>query len=396
MTEETADPASNFRPLRAASIAAGAAGAHDSDSGGVIPAWQPSTTFLRRADQSLISGRIYARDDAPNLAQAEAVIARLEGAQRARLFASGMAAASALIRSGGPSLRVLVQNVGYYKLVDWIARQHARKALSAAFFNPRDSEDLERQIIAFKPDLVWIETPANPLMTVVDIARAAQLAHAHRAELAVDSSVATPVLTRPLDHGADYVFHSVTKGLNGHSDVLGGAIVCNETARLWPDLRIERNYAGAQMSSFDAWLLMRGMRTLGLRVERSSFNALAIAQFLTSRPEVSEVFYPGMPGFPGFAIASRQMRNGFGPLLSFRMRAQSGRSGQERALALAAKVRLFQRATSLGGVESLIEHRASVEGVNPIAPEDLLRISAGIEDIGDLLDDLIQALDDIG
>lgn len=395
MSDEPVDPSSKKRPLRAASIAARADGAHDPYSGGIIPAWQPSSTFLRRPDQSLISGRLYARDDAPNLAQAEAVIARLEGAQGARLFASGMAAAAALIRSGGPGLRILVQNVGYYKFIHWIEREHSRGALSAALFDPRDPDDLERQIIAFKPHLVWVETPANPLMIVVDIARAAQLAHAHGAELAVDSSVATPVLTRALDLGADYVFHSVTKGLNGHSDVLGGVIVCNETARLWPDLLIERNCAGAQMSSFDAWLLLRGMRTLSLRVERSSFNAMAIAQFLASRPEVSEVFYPGLTGFSGFAIASRQMQNGFGPLLSFRMTASAAQSGRDRALALAAKVELFQRATSLGGVESLIEHRASVEAANPIAPDDLLRISAGIEDIGDLLNDLKQALDDV-
>lgn len=379
--------------LHKATIAAQAASAHDRLTGGVMPAIQPSTTFLRHPDQALFDGRVYARDHAPNPAEAEAVIAALEGATEARVFASGMAAITTLFRAGGPKARILAQNAGYYQTLAFLQREDARGTLSAAFFDPDQPDALAAAAAAFRPTLIFIETPANPLLQIVDIAKAAAIAHRHEGELVVDSSMATPILTRPLEFGADYVFHSATKGLNGHSDVLAGALVPARSARLWDEVTHARLTSGAQLGAFEAWLLVRGMRTLALRVERACANAAAIAQFLHSRSEVARVLYPGLPDHPGHDIAARQMQGGFGPVLSFRLRPDAHGDGEQRALRLAGRVRLIQRATSIGGVETLIEHRASVEGAYPVAPPDLLRLSVGIEHVADLIADLDQAFD---
>lgn len=356
-----------------------------------MPAIQPSTTFLRHPDQELFDGRVYARDHSPNLAEAEAVIAALEGASEARVFASGMAAITALFRAGGPGARILAQNAGYYQTLVFLRHEHGRGSLSAHFFDPDRPGDLAAQAEAFRPNLIFIETPANPLLQILDIAEAAAIAHRHGAELVVDSSMATPILTRPLELGADYVFHSATKGLNGHSDVLAGALVPAPNARLWEEVTHARVIGGAQLGAFEAWLLVRGMRTLALRVERACVNAARVAEFLITRAEVARVLWPGLPDHPGHDIAARQMRGGFGSVLSFRLRPGANGDGRQRALRLAGGVRLIQRATSIGGVETLIEHRASVETANPIAPPDLLRLSVGIEDVADLISDLEQA-----
>jgi cystathionine gamma-synthase len=235
--------------------------------------------------------------------------------------------------------------------------------------------------------IVWIETPSNPLWTITDISAAAEIAHKAGAKLAVDSTCASPVHTRPLTLGADIVMHSATKVLNGHSDVLAGALCASADDAFWNSVRTVRNGQGGILGPFEAYLLMRGMRTLYVRQERQSASAMALAQRLSAHPLVARVLYPGLPQHPGHDLASRQMENGFGYMLSIQV---SG--GAEAAIKTAAHVELYKRATSLGGVESLIEHRASVEGAGSPCPTDLLRLSTGIEDIDDLYDDLDQAL----
>jgi cystathionine gamma-synthase len=234
---------------------------------------------------------------------------------------------------------------------------------------------------------MWIETPANPMWSVTDIAATAKIAKASGARLAVDSTVATPVLTRPLDLGADIVMHSATKYLNGHSDLIAGALATREDDAFWQRIKALRAQLGGTMGSFEAWLLLRGMRTLYLRVDAASRSAMRIAEHFSRHPMVAEVLYPGLPSSPAHAVATKQMRGGFGGMLSLRVKG-----GEGAAIATAANVALWKRATSLGGVESLIEHRASVEGANTPVPFDLLRLSVGIEDTGDLIADLEQAL----
>jgi cystathionine gamma-synthase len=238
-----------------------------------------------------------------------------------------------------------------------------------------------------KTAMVWIETPANPLWTVTDIAETARLAHAAGALLAVDSTVATPLLTRPLALGADLVMHAATKYLNGHSDVIAGALVTRGDSPYWQCVRKVRAQLGGTLGSFEAWLLLRGLRTLHLRVRAASASALAIAQHFEGHPLVAEVLYPGLPGSQGFEVSQRQMAGGFGGMLSIRTRG-----GETAAIAVAAKTAIWKRATSLGGTESLIEHRASVEGAGTPAPPDLLRLSTGLEHAADLIADLEQAL----
>jgi cystathionine gamma-synthase len=238
-----------------------------------------------------------------------------------------------------------------------------------------------------KTRLVWVETPANPLWTISDIARTADIAHAAGARLAVDSTAATPVLTRPLALGADIVVHSASKYLGGHCDLIAGVLVTRELDPHWQRIRILRTQLGATLGSFESWLLLRGMRTVFLRVRQASASAQRIAEHFARHPRVEGVLYPGLPGAPGHAIAARQMEGGFGGMLSIRVKG-----GEAAAVATAANVQVWKRATSLGGTESLIEHRASIEGAGTPVPTDLLRLSVGIEDAGDLIADLEQAL----
>jgi cystathionine gamma-synthase len=235
--------------------------------------------------------------------------------------------------------------------------------------------------------LVWVESPANPLWSITDLAAVAEIAHAAGARVAADSTVATPVLTNPLKLGVDLVMHSATKYLNGHSDLIAGALVTRADDEHWQRLKMLRAQMGAILGSFEAWLLLRGMRTLYPRVNTACANAMAVADRMSSNPNVAAVLYPGLKDFPGHAVASMQMRGGFGGMLSIRVRG-----GEAAAIAAAANVQLWKRATSLGGTESLIEHRASVEGPGSPCPPDLLRLSAGIEDADDLVADLEQAL----
>jgi cystathionine gamma-synthase len=373
--------------LHPATLAAQALGWVDEQTRAVMPGIQPATTYLRDADNQYRSGRIYSRAENPTYDQAEALLAELEGGAGALVFASGMAAAAAVFQCLRPGDHVVSQDVMYWGIRQWLTSYETARGLEVDLVPTGDLAALERAVRPGRTRLVWIETPANPTWTVTDIAGAARIAQAAGARLAVDSTAATPVLTRPLELGADLVMHSATKYLNGHADVVAGALVTAREDEMWERLRALRHDAGAVLGPFEAWLLVRGMRTLLLRVEASCRGAAAIAARFQGDPRAREVLYPGLPDHPQHALAARQMRGGFGGMLSL-----CAAGGEEAAIAVAARVRVFKRATSLGGVESLIEHRASVEGPGTPVPRDLLRLSIGIEHPDDLIADLDQAL----
>jgi cystathionine gamma-synthase len=370
-------------------LAAQALGTIDPATGGLVPAIQPSTTYLRDPDNGYATyGRVYSRDQNPTYDQAEELLRRLEGGQGALLFASGMAAATAPVMALSPGDHVVAPDAMYWAFRAWLS-DHARRWGVEVDFVP--SADLDALASALRPGrtrLVWVETPANPLWQVTDIRRAAELAHGAGALLAVDSTCASPVLTRPIELGADLVMHSGTKYLNGHSDVVAGALVAARDDAFWQRVRGVRRNLGAVLGPFEAWLLLRGMRTLFPRVRTQCANALDLARALDGHPGVEEVIYPGLASHPQHEVAARQMEGGFGGMLSIRLAG-----GMAAAVAVAASTRLFHRATSLGGVESLVEHRASVEGPTSPVPDDLLRLSVGIEAAGDLIDDLTRAID---
>jgi cystathionine gamma-synthase len=275
----------------------------------------------------------------------------------------------------------------YWGLRSWLQTFARDWGLHVDFADMGDPAALKASLRPGATKLVWIETPANPLWTVTDIAAVAEFAHAAGARVAADSTVATPVLAQPLSLGADLVMHSATKYLNGHSDLIAGALVTRADDEPWRRLKALRAQQGNILCSFEAWLLLRGMRTLYPRVKAACANAMTLAERLSGNPHVAEVLYPGLPDFAGHAVAARQMRGGFGGMLSIRVKG-----GEQAAIATAARVEIWKRATSLGGTESLIEHRASVEGAGTPCPPDLLRLSAGIEAAEDLVADLEQAL----
>jgi cystathionine gamma-synthase len=361
----------------------------DPATGGLVPPIQPSTTFARAPDYALIDpAYTYGRDDNPGYPQVEAVVCALEGGADALVLPSGMAAIAALFRTLRRGDAVAVQRPIYYGTLAWLSKFCAHREIALHHFEGSDPASLERVLHEAKPAIVWIETPSNPMLDVVDIARAAEIAHAGGALLGVDSTAATPILTRPLALGADLVMHSATKYLNGHSDVVAGVLVTGRTDERWAAIRAERHDAGALLGPLEAWLLLRGLRTLALRVRQASENALAVARFLDDHSKVARVLYPGLPGHPQHAVAQRQMAGGFGGLLSFQVRGDAA-----AALAVAGRLQLISRATSLGGTESVIEHRYTIEGPGTGVPQNLLRLSIGIEDQDDLIAELAQALD---
>jgi len=368
-------------------IAAQALGWIDERTRAITPPIHVSSTYLRDEDNQYRSGRVYARADNPAFDQAEAVVCALERGAQAALFASGMAAATAVFQALAPGEHVLAPKVMYWSLRNWLTGFASHWGLEVELVDMSDPAAVQAALRPGRTKLVWIETPANPLWTITDIAATASLAHQAGAVLAVDSTVATPVLTQPLALGADLVMHAATKYLNGHSDLIAGVLVTREDNELWQRIRRVRAQIGGTLGSFEAWLLLRGMRTLHLRVRAASLSAQRIAEHLRLHPRVQAVLYPGLPDAPGHAIAAGQMEGGFGGMLSIRVRG-----GEAAAIAAAARVGLWKRATSLGGVESLIEHRASIEGAGTPAPADLLRLSVGIEDADDLIADLEQAL----
>lgn len=373
---------------KVATVAAHAAGASDPATGGVVPPIQPSTTFLRDENYDLVrSDNIYARDNSDIVRLGETILAKLEGADDALLFPTGMAAIAALFRTLVNGSSVIVQSQIYWGTTKWVREFCARRDIVLHEVDASDSAALAQACERHKPDLVFVETPSNPWLRTVDIRHAAECAHRAGGLLAVDSTAATPILTRPIEFGADIVVHSATKAINGHSDVLAGVLATGDPeATIWQAIRTDRHDAGAILGAFEAWLLVRAMRTLPLRVERMSENALAVAEFLAGHRHVENVFYPGLPNHSGHEVAARQMAGGFGSLLSFLV------AGDEKtALAVVGKLELFLRATSLGGVESLVEHRHTIEPHTGIPP-NLIRISVGIEDRSDLVADLDRAL----
>ena len=375
------------RTLHPRTLAARALGRPDAGTGAAVPALHTATTYLRDPDNAYRSGYSYAREGNPTFAAPEALLTRLEGGADARLFGSGMAAATAVFLALRPGDRILAPKVMYWSLRNWLSGPAREWGLQVGFADMADPAELAAAVGRGGTALVWLETPANPLWDVTDIAEAVRLAHGAGALVAVDNTVATPVLTRPLALGADLVMHSATKALNGHSDVLAGALVTARTDGFWERICANRSHLGAVPGPFEAHMLLRGMRTLHLRVEAACRNAAALATHFRGHPNVLEVLYPGLPDHPGHKTAVRQMGGGFGPMLSLRVAG-----GEAAAVRTAANVSVWTRATSLGGVESLIEHRASIEGLGTPVPNDLLRLSAGIEHVDDLIGDLEQAL----
>ncbi len=360
----------------------------DKETGAVVPSIQPSTTFARDEQGELYDkDRIYARDKSVNAEMAEAVLCELEAGASCKLFASGMAAATALVQTLRPGNRLVAPSVMYWSLRAWLISFCEDWNIEIAFYDPADEADMDRVVKAQATDMLWVETPANPTWQVVDIKRAADLAHSVGAQLVVDSTVATPLLTRPIELGADYVFHSATKYINGHSDVVAGALITAKEDERWEKACAIRAQHGGILGPFESWLLLRGMRTMHVRVERACENALAFAQHFEGYPGVTEVIYPGLPSHPQHEIAARQMQDGFGGMLSIRFDG-----GVERTAQIIGRLKHFLRATSLGGVESLVEHRALIEGPDSPVPDDLLRFSMGIENVSDLIQDLEQAI----
>jgi cystathionine gamma-synthase len=370
-----------------ATMAAQALGWIDEQTKALVPPVHPATTFIRDPDNQYRAGYSYGRPTNPTFVQPEALLARLEGGAACLTFASGMAAATAVFLALRPGDHVVAPQVMYWGLRNWLRRSAAEHRLVVDFVDASATDALAAAVKPDRTKLVWIESPANPTWAITDIAAAAEIAHGAGARLAIDGTVATPVLTRPIAFGADIVMHSATKYLNGHSDVVAGALVAARQDELWERIAAIRSGNGAILGSFEAWLLLRGMRTLHLRVERSSRTAQAIAEHFVGHRRIAAVLYPGLPSHPGHAVAARQMSGGFGGMLSIRVAG-----GESAAIATAARVTVWKRATSLGGVESLVEHRASIEGAGSPAPPDLLRLSVGIEDAGDLIADLEQAL----
>ena len=357
----------------------------DAATGAVAPPIHLATTFRHGPAGERLAGYEYQREGNPTNDRLREALKALEGGEEAMTFASGMAAMATLLESLPAGARVLFPDDCYTGL----------RMLFAEFLPERgivpieaDMADLDavRAACAQPLAMLWIETPSNPLLKVCDIAALAALGHAAGAVVVADNTFATPLLQRPLALGADIVMHSTTKYFGGHSDVLGGALVFARNDALAQRVAHRLHVTGGVMAPFSAWLTLRGCRSLGARMAMHCANARAVATFLSTHPRVARVNWPGLASHPGHAIAARQMRD-FGAMLSIQLHG-----GRDAALAVAGRLRVFTNATSLGGCESLVEHRASVEGAHPRSPQDLLRISVGLEDAGDLVADFAQAL----
>lgn len=360
----------------------------DPEHGAVIPPIQLATTYARNADYETPTDIVYARDGGPTVRQAEAVLAELDGGAASALFASGMAAIVGFLETLEPGDHIVAPDIMYHGGLVWLKRLAAKRGQPVSFFDAGDPGALARAIRPGKTKLFWIETPTNPNWDVIDIRAAAAAAHGAGAVLVADCTAAPPCTQRALDLGADYVFHSATKYLAGHSDLTGGVITAAETGPRWDELLTVRNLMGTAMAGFEAWLLIRGLRTLYLRYERASASALRIARHFEGHPRVAEIRYPGLPSHPAHAVATAQMTGGYGGMMAMLVNGSD-----EMARDVARHVRVFYPATSLGGVESLIEHRKAVEPPESKVPGNLLRISVGIEDPEDLIADLEAALE---
>lgn len=356
------------------------------DFGAVREPLHLATTFERNADGSYPHGYYYSRAGNPNRASLERAVAALEGGADAVAFASGSAATMAVFAQCKAGGRVVCAEDCYHGTAKQLREIVPRWGVEVEFVDATDPGAVERAL-SRGASLLWFETPSNPLLKVSDIAALSALAHAKGALVGCDNTFASPVLQRPLELGADLVMHSTTKYLGGHGDVLGGIVVARANLPALAGLRDYQGTAGGVPSPFECWLLLRSLPTLPHRVRAQAATALAVADFLQSDRRVERVHYPGLAGHPGHEVAARQMHGGFGGMLSMQVPG-----GAAEAMAVAARVKLFTRATSLGGVESLIEHRASMEGPLTKTPPNLLRLSIGLEHVDDLVGDLDQAL----
>ena len=358
----------------------------DPATGAVVDPIHLSTTFEREADGTYPRGYLYSRNGNPNRNGLETALAALEGGEACATFGSGLAAVTAIFQGLQPGDHVLAPLDIYHGTANVLKHLFAKWQVSASFV---DMTQLDVVAAALQPNtrIVWIETPSNPLLQCVDIAALADMAHQAGARAIADNTFASPVLQRPLELGCDMVMHATTKYLGGRSDVLGGAVVSKLNDDAFAQVRTAQLFGGGVPSPFDCWLVMRSLPTLPYRIQAHCANAMKVAQFLANHPKVSKVHYPGLENNAFHALAKKQM-SGFGGMLSFEAKA-----GKEAAMAVAQHVEIFTRATSLGGVESLIEHRASIEGPDSKTPQGLLRVSVGLEHADDLIDDLAQALD---
>ena len=358
----------------------------DASTGAVTEPIHLSTTFERDADGSYPRGYLYSRNHNPNRNSLEAALAALEGGAGGAAFSSGLAAVSAIFQGLQPGDHVIAPRDIYHGTANVLKHLFAKWTVSTTFV---DMTQLDTVRSALQPAtrIVWIETPSNPLLQCVDIAALAEIAHAHGARAVADNTFASPILQQPLALGCDLAMHATTKYLGGRSDVLGGAVIARHDDEQFAQLRTAQLFGGAVPSPFDCWLVMRSLPTLAVRMRAHCDNARKVAEFLRRHPKVSAVHYPGLEDNRFHALASRQM-SGFGGMLSFEVKG-----GKDAAMMLAAKVEIFTRATSLGGVESLIEHRASIEGPESKTPQGLLRVSVGLEHADDLIDDLSGALE---
>jgi cystathionine gamma-synthase len=347
-----------------------------------------TTTFEREPDGSYPVGFEYSREKNPNRQALETCLAALEGGNEALCFASGLAVITACINAMEPGDHILASDDVYYGMRMVAGKVFAKWPIETTYVDMRDLDAVRSAIRSGSTRVLWFETPSNPLMKVIDLEAIAAIAHEANAICICDGTFATPVLQRPLDYGVDMVMHSTTKYINGHSDVVGGALITRHDNYLFERARLFQQTGGAVPSPFDCWLMLRGIETMPYRVRAQSSNALAIARMLAEHPNIEAVHYPGLESHPGHALAARQMQGGFGGMLSVQVRG-----GKPEAMAVAARTKLFIRATSLGGTHSQIEHRASVEGKSTKTPQNLLRMSIGLEHIDDLLADLHQALD---
>jgi cystathionine gamma-synthase len=343
-----------------------------------------STTFERDVEGTYSRGFMYARNNNPNRQALEQGISALEGGAGAAAFASGTGASMSIFQALAPGDHVLAHVDAYYGTARLLREIFLRWGLDVTFVDMSDLRAVEKALRP-KTKLAWMETPSNPLLKIVDLAAVVQIIHEAGAICVCDNTWA-PVLQRPFDLGADVILHSTTKYFGGHCDVLGGIVVSKVENDFFQHVRSIQYEGGAVPSPFDCWLVLRGMRTLPWRMRAHSENAMKVADFLTRHPKVTRVHYPGLRSHPGHAIAAKQM-SAFGGMLSFEVR-----EGRDAAMSVAAKTKIFTRATSLGGVESLIEHRASIEGAGTSSPEGLLRLSIGLENADDLIEDLNQAL----
>jgi len=358
----------------------------DPATGAVVEPIHLSTTFERDLDGSYPHGFIYSRNHNPNRNGLEAALAALEGGAAAAAFGSGLAAVTAIFQGLQPGDHVVAPRDIYHGTANVLKHLFAKWRVGASFVDMTDLDNVSRAMQA-DTRIVWIETPSNPLLQCVDITAVAAIAHRAGARAVADNTFASPALQRPLDLGCDMVMHATTKYLGGRSDVLGGAAISRADDDSFAQVRTAQLFGGAVPSPFDCWLIMRSLPTLAYRMQAHCANARKVAAFLHDHPKVSAVHYPGLEDSPFHALAKRQMSD-FGGMLSFETKG-----GKDAAMTVAAHVEVFTRATSLGGVESLIEHRASIEGPESKTPQGLLRVSIGLEHADDLIDDLAQALD---